>query len=72
MVKVQNKQVRQFIRAHKPEGWTLVQKGAHFAPRTPDGRSLILPSTPSDFRWQKNTLRDMRRLIREGKRGKSK
>jgi hypothetical protein len=51
------------IRAMRRHGWTVtIAPGGHTKAHAPGGRFVIFPTTGSDARGIRNTLRDVRRV----------
>ncbi len=55
-------EIDRFVRLLVGEGWIFRWGSKHGKIRSPDGRSsVVVPSTPSDWRSSRNFLRDVRR-----------
>ena len=58
-----NKDVRQLMRAARRQGLRVAHRGAHVRVTNPaTGDFVTVPKTPSDRRWRKNSIADLRRI----------
>lgn len=48
------------LREHK---FVLIRTSKHKVYQNPDGRNIVLPSTPSDWRWVKNKIAQLKRVL---------
>ena len=57
-----NKEVRKLVRRAVKGGAEFVgySGSGHVKLACPSGATLVMPSSPSDFRWARNSIRDMR------------
>ena len=56
----------QLTRSLKANGFVLARQDKHKIYRRDDGRIFVVPSTPSDcYRWAKNALADLQRVLAE-------
>lgn len=58
-----NREVREFIKEARDEGWWIDRKHKHIKLLHPSGAAVWIAKTPSDFRWKENTLCKMRKAI---------
>lgn len=56
------KDVKALIESVAEQGWRIEDRGERVLLYSPDGVTIVtLHWTPSDHRWRKNALRDLRR-----------
>ena len=57
--------VEELLRKARAAGWTATLCGSgHWRLEHPDAsRAVVVPATPSDYRWHLNALADMRRVL---------
>lgn len=56
-----NKEMNQLVALAEQQGWTVEKtKNNHLRWTSPAGRNVFSPSTPSDGRFIKNTIRDLK------------
>ncbi len=56
------KEVKKLVRQLEQQGWRVEERGARFMCFSPDGRTIVpIHKTPSDHRWLKNTLSELRK-----------
>ena len=57
--------VEELLRRARREGWSTALCGSgHWQLSHPEAsRAVIVPATPSDYRWHLNALADMRRVL---------
>lgn len=56
-----SKDLKRLIRLAEMHGWSVtLRRGGHLKWQNPDGRMVFSASTCSDYRGQKNLLRDLR------------
>lgn len=60
-----NKDIAHLISELVREGWRFQRGGRHGKLRSPSGRYLIVPGSPSDWRAFKNFERDARQMLRD-------
>jgi predicted RNA binding protein YcfA (HicA-like mRNA interferase family) len=57
-----NKEVRQLLKRLRKSGFVVEQSGGkHFSVTLDGKRVAVVPSSPSDWRWKKNVISDIRR-----------
>lgn len=57
-----NKEVRQLLRKAKKQGWDVSKrKSNHLLLESPDGATVMVPCSPSDWRSMKNCEAELKR-----------
>lgn len=55
------KELKSLVRDLEAAGWRVVDRGPRYMLYSPDGATIVVAhKTPSDRRWHKNLLRDLR------------
>ena len=58
-----HKDVKQLVKRVKKQGFTVEPTERHQRVTNPDtGAFVVLPNTPSDWRWRENALSELRKI----------